>query len=122
MVGGVVAMGLAVMMFAFLPFLDRSRIPGGAHYRPVFRVQFYLFLLDMLVLGYVGYIPPTDRSIVIGQVATLCYFGSFFLIPFISRAEERWLMKRGLPRDVEALMASEAREKLPPRRRAGDAK
>jgi quinol-cytochrome oxidoreductase complex cytochrome b subunit len=124
MVGGVVAMGLAVMMFAFLPFLDRSSIPGGAHYRPVFRVQFYLFLLDMLVLGYVGYVPATNQSIVIGQVATLCYFGSFFLIPFISKAEERWLVKRGLPPEVEALIASEAwgKNKLPPRRRAGDVK
>jgi quinol-cytochrome oxidoreductase complex cytochrome b subunit len=115
---------LSVMMFAFLPFLDRSSIPGGAHYRPVFRVQFYLFLLDMLVLGYVGYVPATNQSIVIGQVATLCYFGSFFLIPFISKAEERWLVKRGLPPEVEALIASEAwgKNKLPPRRRAGDVK
>jgi ubiquinol-cytochrome c reductase cytochrome b subunit len=122
MVGGVLAMGLSVMMFAFMPFLDRSCIPGGAQYRPVFRVQFYLFLLDMLVLGYIGYIPPTSQSILIGQVATLCYFGSFFLIPFISKAEERWLIKRGLPPDVEALIASEAREKskLPQRRRSED--
>ena len=122
MVGGVVAMGLSVMMFAFMPFLDRSRIPGGAHFRPVFRVQFYLFLLDMLALGYIGYIPPTSQSILIGQVATLCYFGSFFLVPFISRAEERWLINRGLPPEVEVLMASEAKEKnkLPQRRRQGD--
>jgi quinol-cytochrome oxidoreductase complex cytochrome b subunit len=122
MVGGVVAMGLSVMMFAFLPFLDRSRIPGGAHYRPVFRVQFYLFLLDMLVLGYVGYIPPTRLSIVIGQVATLCYFGSFFLIPYLSKVEERWLIKRGLPPEVEALIASETKEKskLSHLRRKGD--
>jgi quinol-cytochrome oxidoreductase complex cytochrome b subunit len=123
MVGGVVAMGLSVMMFAFMPFLDRSNIPGGARYRPVFRVQFYLFLLDMLILGYIGYIPPTSQSILIGQVATLCYFGSFFLIPFISKAEEKWLIQRGLPPDVEILMASEARDKSksPQRRRRGDA-
>lgn len=111
MVGGVVAMALSVMMFAFMPFLDRSSIPGGAHYRPVFRVQFYLFLLDMLVLGYVGYLPPTSQTIIVGQVATLCYFGSFFVVTFISKAEERWLVKRGLPPEVVVLMASEAKEK-----------
>jgi ubiquinol-cytochrome c reductase cytochrome b subunit len=124
LVGGVVAMGLSVMMFAFMPFLDRSRIPGGAHNRPVFKVQFYLFILDMLILGYIGYIPPTNQSILIGQVATLCYFGSFLLVPFISKAEERWLIKRGLPVEVEALIASEAREKekikQPYRRRKED--
>ena len=124
MVGGVVAMGLSVMMFAFMPFLDRSRIPGGAHFRPVYRVQFYLFLLDMLVLGYVGYIPSTNQTILIGQVATLYYFGSFFFIPFISKAEERWLIRRGLPPEVETQMESEslviAKHKLKNRRRSGD--
>ena len=122
MIGGVVAMGLSVMMFAFMPFLDRSRIPGGGRYRPIFRVQFYLFLADMLVLGYIGYIPPTDQSILVGQVATFLYFGSFFLIPFISIAEEKWLIKRGLPPEVVALMASEAmeRSKLTQHRRKDD--
>ena len=122
MIGGVVAMGLSVMMFAFMPFLDRSRIPGGGRYRPIFRVQFYLFLADMLVLGYIGYIPPTDQSILVGQVATFLYFGSFFLIPFISIAEEKWLIKRGLPPEVVALMASEAKErsKLTQHRRKDD--
>jgi quinol-cytochrome oxidoreductase complex cytochrome b subunit len=111
LVGGVVAMGVSVMIFAFMPYLDRSRIPGGARYRPFWRVQFYLFLLDMLVLGYVGYVPPTSQTILLGQIATLCYFASFFLIPFISRAEERWLIKRGLPQEVMHLMESERNEK-----------
>jgi ubiquinol-cytochrome c reductase cytochrome b subunit len=124
MVGGVVAMGLSVMLFAFMPFLDRSRIPGGGRYRPIYRIQFYLFMAVMLVLGWVGYVPPTDRTILIGQVATLLYFGSFFFVPFISKAEERWLMKRGLPAEVTALIESEtleiAKRKLNPRRRKGE--
>jgi antibiotic biosynthesis monooxygenase (ABM) superfamily enzyme len=65
----------------------------------------------MLILGFVGYYPPTDQSIIIGQVATLCYFGSFFLVPFISKAEERWLIKRGLPQEVMNLIESEKHEK-----------
>ena len=111
LVGGVVSMGLSVMIFAFMPYLDRSRIPGGARYRPIYRIQFYLFIVDMFVLGWVGYVPPTSQTIVVGQVATLCYFASFFLIPFISRAEERWLIKRGLPQEVMHLMESERNEK-----------
>jgi quinol-cytochrome oxidoreductase complex cytochrome b subunit len=101
-----------------MPYLDRSRIPGGASNRPIVKIGFYLFLLNMLVLGYVGYTPPTDQTILIGQIATFCYFGSFFLIPFISVAEERWLIRRGLPPEVEALIASEASEKtkMPDRR------
>lgn len=124
MVGGVLAMGLSVMIFAFMPFLDRSRIPGGAHYRPIYKLQFYLFILDMFILGYVGYVPPTPQTILIGQIATLCYFGSFFLVPFISKKEEAWLIKRGLPAEVTELIAKETRDKeerkLKRLRRQGD--
>ena len=122
LVGGVVAMGLSVMVFSFMPYLDRSKIPGGARYRPWYRVMFYLFVADMLVLGYVGYIPPTDQSIMLGKIATIFYFAQFALLPFISKREERWLIQRGLPPDVEALIASEAKEKikLHHRRRSGD--
>ena len=83
---------------------------------------FYLFLLDILVLGYVGYVPPTSQTIAIGQVATFYYFGSFLLMPVISKAEDQWLFKRGLPPNIVALISSEAKEKieLPLRRRRGD--
>ena len=87
-------MGLSVIIFAFMPYLDRSRIPGGARNRPIYKVQFYLFIADMLVLGFVGYYPPTNQSILIGQIATVCYFGSFLIVPFLSKVEERWLIKR----------------------------
>ena len=124
MVGGVVAMGLSVMVFAFMPYLDRSRIPGGAHFRPVYRALFYIFALDMAVLGYIGYLPPTSQSILLGQIATLIYFTLFLLLPFISKSEDHWLIRRGLPPEVVTLMESEllAIEKrtLRNRRRSGD--
>jgi len=75
-----------------------------------------------MVLGYVGYVPPTDGSILTGQIATFLYFALFVLLPLTARKEERWLIKRGLPPEVEAMMAGETREKgkLPYRRRKGD--
>jgi hypothetical protein len=46
------------------------------------------------------------------------------LIPFISKAEERWLIKRGLPPEVQALIESEVKQKekikMPFRRRKED--
>ena len=124
LVGGVVAMGLSVMVFAFMPYLDRSRIPGGARYRPWYRAMFYVFVVDMLVLGYVGYTPPSNETIMMGRIATIIYFAQFTLLPFISRKEERWLIQRGLPAELKELMASEVTEKskLPSHRRSGDSK
>ncbi len=111
LVGGVLAMGLSVIIFAFMPFLDRSRIPGGARYRPIYKLRFYLFVLDMFILGYVGYVPPTTQTILIGQIATVIYFASYFIIPFISVKEDAWLFKRGLPPEVMALIEKEALDK-----------
>jgi ubiquinol-cytochrome c reductase cytochrome b subunit len=124
LVGGVLAMGLSVIIFAFMPILDRSRIPGGARYRPIYKIRFYVFVVDMFILGYVGYVPPTNQTIIIGQIATVIYFGSFFIIPFISKLEEDWLFKRGLPPAVLELIEKEASDKearkLKRLRRKGD--
>jgi quinol-cytochrome oxidoreductase complex cytochrome b subunit len=105
MLGGVVAMGLSVVIFAILPFADRTSIPGGAHYRPVYRAMFYIFIVDVFVLGYVGSQPPSGHIVLFGQVATIVYFAAFFLLPFISKAEERWMRARGLSPELKALFA-----------------
>ena len=77
MLGGVVAMGLSVVIFMILPFADRTTIPGGARHRPVYRAMFYVFIADVLLLGYIGSQPPAGVLIPIGQAATLIYFSTF---------------------------------------------
>ncbi|MBI1194527.1 MAG: cytochrome b/b6 [Gammaproteobacteria bacterium] len=125
LVGGVVAMGASVLIFAALPYLDRSTIPAGAHYRPVYRVMFLVFVLDVLALGYVGAQPPSDEMLLYGRLASLLYFAMFFLLPSISIREDRWLRKRGLPKAVEAFIEAEQaeieRQKAARRRRRGAA-
>ncbi|MEJ1958948.1 MAG: cytochrome b/b6 [Nitrosomonadales bacterium] len=97
MFGGVVAMGLSVVIFAILPFADRSTIPGGARYRPIYRLVFLVFIADVFLLGYIGSKPPSGVLVPIGQAATLIYFATFFLLPPTSKLEERWMRARGLP-------------------------
>ena len=111
LLGGVIAMGVSVVIFAAMPFLDRSRIPGGARYRPVYRAMFYIFIVDVAVLTYVGAQPPTGMLTIMGQVATFIYFAAFALLPFLSKAEERWLRRRGLPPAIEELIRAEERER-----------
>ncbi len=106
--GGVVAMGLSVIIFAFMPYLDRSRIPGGARYRPVYRAMFYLFIIDIFVLAYVGAKAITPNIVLLGQITTFIYFSMFLTLPWISRKEEAYLRARGLPPEVEALIEHEA--------------
>lgn len=103
LIGGVVAMGLSVMIFAAMPFMDRSRIPGGAHFRPWYRISFYVFIVDIIVLGYVGAQPVSDNVVLLGRIATIIYFAAFLLLPFVSKKEEQWLRARGLPPALKVL-------------------
>lgn len=104
MLGGVVAMFLSVLVFALMPWLDRSPIPGGAQYRPIYRIMFFTFILDIIVLAWLGTQSPTETLQIIGRVATFVYFSVFCLLPFISKAEAKWLIKRGLPQPVMEMM------------------
>ena len=108
LLGGVVAMFVSVMIFAAMPYLDRSNIPGGASYRPIYRAMFYIFIVDIIVLSYVGAKAPSEFLTLIGQIATFIYFALFFLLPFISRWEENWLRKRGLPQSLQEILDHEA--------------
>jgi ubiquinol-cytochrome c reductase cytochrome b subunit len=108
LLGGVVAMALSIVVFALMPYLDRSRIPGGARYRPMYRIMFYIFAIDIIALSYVGANPPTDALVIVGQIATFIYFALFTLLPFLSTREEKWLRAKGLPPKVQELVDSEA--------------
>jgi quinol-cytochrome oxidoreductase complex cytochrome b subunit len=108
--GGVVAMAISVLIFAAMPYLDRSRITGGARYRPVYRAMFYIFVLNIFVLAYVGAHPPSLQIRTIGQVSTTIYFMTFLLLPFISRWEEKLVLARGLPPAVEEMARKEIAE------------
>lgn len=107
LLGGVVVMTLSILVFALMPYLDRSKIPGGSRYRPFYRATFYVFVVDIVVLSYVGSQPATENMALVGQFATLVYFGLFVLLPYMSVKEEVWLRKRGLPTAVVAMLASE---------------
>ena len=93
--GGVAAMNGAILIFAFLPYLDRSPV-RSARYRPVKRVLTWLFFLDVLFLGYIGLQPPGSMP-VLGLAATSGYFLYFILLPLIPAIEK----VRPLPREEE---------------------
>jgi quinol-cytochrome oxidoreductase complex cytochrome b subunit len=105
---GVVAMFASIVILMFLPWLDRSRV-RSARFRPIYRQFFWIFVLDCVVLGYVGANPPEGYFIPLGQVATAYYFFHFLiLVPLIGLLER----PRPLPESISAAvtkgMAKEA--------------
>ncbi len=82
---GVVAMGGGVVTLFFLPWLDNSAVKS-IRYRPDWHKYLYaVFVINFLVLGYLGTQPPSAIGGRVAQLGTLFYFGFFILMPWWSR-------------------------------------
>ena len=82
---GVVAMGGAVIILFFLPWLDKSPVKS-IRYRPSgVKWVFAVFVINFLILGYLGVQPPSPVGERVSQVGTLFYFGFFLLMPWWTR-------------------------------------
>jgi len=100
---GVVAMFSAIIILFFLPWLDTSKV-RSAKFRPLYRQFFWLFLVDCVVLGYVGGKPAEGVLITIGQIATAYYFAHFLIImPLLGKIEK----PKALPASISASVLKE---------------
>jgi quinol-cytochrome oxidoreductase complex cytochrome b subunit len=79
---GVILMFASILILFVLPWLDTSRV-RSAKYRPVYKMLFWAFFIDCLVLGYIGGNPPEGVFIIVGRLATAFYFLFFLSLPFI---------------------------------------
>ena len=81
---GVVAMGGAVVLLFFLPWLEHCPVKS-IRYRPGWhKVLYGIFFANFLVLGYLGTQPPSAVFNLMSQIGTLIYLGFFFLMPIWS--------------------------------------
>jgi len=87
---GLVAFAIAQVIFFSLPFLDRSPNVAPANRRGLFHFWFWLMLVDMLVLTFMGKLPPTDALFAnIGLVAALTFFALWVALPIITKLEKK---------------------------------
>ncbi len=71
--GGVIALFSSIILLAFLPWLDTSRI-RSANFRPVYRVFLFVFFADVVVLGYLGSQEPVGAVVTFSEITTAWYF------------------------------------------------
>ncbi|MEN3352017.1 MAG: ubiquinol-cytochrome c reductase cytochrome b subunit [Betaproteobacteria bacterium] len=86
-VWGVVLMGLAVMIFFLLPWLDQSPVKSIRYKGPLFKSALALFVIVFLVLGYFGTQPVSPFGTYMAQLGTILYFAFFFLMPWYTRMD-----------------------------------
>ena len=87
-VWGVVLMGVAVMIFIPLPWLDLSPVKSIRYKGPIFKSALTVFVIAFVVLGYFGTQPVTDIGTLISQVCTALYFLFFLLMPWYTAIDK----------------------------------
>jgi ubiquinol-cytochrome c reductase cytochrome b subunit len=100
---GVVAMGLSVVVFALLPWLDRSPVKSIRYRGGKYKTWLAAFVVSFLVLGYLGtevttvwgtfdksvpVVGSVDRATVAARVFTLVYFLFFALMPWYTKSDK----------------------------------
>lgn len=87
----------AIAVLFVLPWLDKSPVRSG-RFRPVFKVFFWLLLLDCILLGYLG-AKPAESYVILSRLATGWYFFHFLIVlPVLSLVERT----RPLPQSISS--------------------
>jgi ubiquinol-cytochrome c reductase cytochrome b subunit len=106
---GVLVLVGALVTLVFVPWLDSSKV-RSCRFRPVMKQLFWLFLLDCLLLGYVGS-QGADAALQVGgfdlplvwlaRLGTLYYYGFFWaLMPLVGRLEKTGPLPESIAQSV----------------------
>jgi len=100
---GVAAMGLSVVIFALLPWLDRSPVKSIRYRGSLYKKWLAAFVVSFLILGYLGTEPSNvwgqfdpgtfllggaDRATVVARIFTIIYFAFFVLMPWYTKKDK----------------------------------
>jgi ubiquinol-cytochrome c reductase cytochrome b subunit len=97
---GVAAMGAAVLLLFFLPWLDRSPVRSIRYKGRLYKGWLAAFVITFFILGYLGTAPTTvwgqipldfldtkDTATWVARLGTVVYFLFFLLMPWYSRRD-----------------------------------
>ncbi len=77
----------SLLILLILPLTDLSRIRSN-QFRPAMNLLFWFFVVDFLILMFIGSEHPVEPYVTIGQIATGFYFLYFlFFVPIIGIIE-----------------------------------
>ena len=77
--GGVLVMGAAIGILFILPWLDTSKV-RSATFRPLYKQFYWIFLVNCIVLGYLGSQNPEGLFLVASRICTAYYFIHFLVV------------------------------------------
>ncbi len=111
--GGVLLMFGAIAVLFALPWLDKSRV-RSARFRPIYKQLFWIFVLDCILLTYIGGKPAEGAYLIWGRIATVYYFVHILiLLPLVGLFEK--------PRPLPASIAEDVLAKSPAKEETSNA-
>ncbi len=86
---GIAAMGLAVVIFFLLPWLDKGLVKSIRYRGTLYKVALGAFVVSFLILGYMGTLEPTLWYVnPVSRICALVYFGFFLLMPVYTKLDK----------------------------------
>jgi ubiquinol-cytochrome c reductase cytochrome b subunit len=85
---GVIVMFAAIIVFFFLPWLDRSPVKSIRYKGPLFKIAVAIFAVSFVVLAWLGLQPSTPTYTLMAQIFTTLYFAFFLLMPIYSKLDK----------------------------------
>nr|QED58125.1 cytochrome b [Garra culiciphaga] len=76
--GGVLALLFSILVLMVVPLLHTSK-QRGLTFRPITQFLFWALVADMMILTWIGGMPVEHPFIIIGQIASVLYFGLFLV-------------------------------------------
>ena len=77
----------SLLILLILPYVDLSRIRGN-QFRPAMKLFFWFFVVNFVILMWIGSQHPNSPYVEIGQLSTAFYFAWFLIIvPIIGLSE-----------------------------------
>ncbi len=85
---GVVAMGVATMIFFLLPWLDRGKVRSIRYRGPIYKAFLAAFVVSFIGLGWLGLMPATPTYTLLSRILSVVYFAFFLLMPWYTRIDK----------------------------------
>ena len=81
-------MAAAVLLFVFLPWLDRARVKSIRYRGWIYKSALATFVVSFLVLGWLGTQPAGGLYLRAAQFFSVLYFAFFLLMPYYTTIDK----------------------------------
>ncbi|MFP5350725.1 MAG: cytochrome b [Gammaproteobacteria bacterium] len=85
---GVILMGLSIMVFFLVPWLDRSPVKSIRYRGGLYKWALAIFTVAFIVLGWLGTQPASGVKVLLAQIGTILYFLFFLLMPWYTTLDK----------------------------------